>query len=162
MRRSKTASKLGEFAVDISIDCPKLPRCWLKSTYPGNLDPKEHVMPVMILMFSAIVLNVCGHLFLKAGMNRVGAISVDQLVVSFSKIFTTPFVVLGLLSYVSSVAMYMVVLSKVDISYAYPLMMGLGYVMIVLFSWQIFGEPFSTFKWIGIILILAGLSLLGK
>jgi multidrug transporter EmrE-like cation transporter len=119
-------------------------------------------MPVMILMFLAILLNVCGHLFLKAGMNKLGAISVDQLLMGFTKIFTTPFVILGLLSYVSSVALYMVVLSKVDVSYAYPLMMGLGYVMIVLFSWQIFGEPFSTFKWIGIVLILVGVSLLGK
>jgi multidrug transporter EmrE-like cation transporter len=122
----------------------------------------EAVMSVMILMFSAIVLNVCGHLFLKAGMNKIGAISVDQLWVSFTKIFTTPFVILGLFSYVSSVALYMVVLSKVDVSYAYPLMMGLGYVLIVLFSWQIFAEPFSTFKWIGIVLILVGVSLLGR
>lgn len=119
-------------------------------------------MSVMILMFSAIVLNVCGHLFLKAGMNRIGVISVDQLLVSFTKIFTTPFVILGLASYVSSVAMYMVVLSRVDVSYAYPLMMGLGYVLIVLFSWQIFAEPFSIFKWIGIVLILVGVSLLGR
>jgi multidrug transporter EmrE-like cation transporter len=122
----------------------------------------EHIMSGMILIFCAIILNVCGHLFLKAGMNKIGAISVDQLLVSFSKIFTTPYVILGLLSYVSSVAMYMVVLSRVDISYAYPLMMGLGYVLIVLFSWQIFAEPFSTFKWIGIVLILIGVSLLGK
>lgn len=119
-------------------------------------------MPVMILMFLAIILNVCGHLFLKAGMNQLGAISVDQLLGSFTRIFSTPFVILGLLSYVSSVAMYMVVLSKVDVSFAYPLMMGVGYVMIVLFSWQIFGEPFSTFKWIGIVLVLIGVSLLGK
>ena len=53
-------------------------------------------------------------------------------------------------------------LSKVDVSYAYPLMMGVGYSMIVLFSWQIFGEPFSSFKWTGIALILAGVFLLGK
>ncbi len=119
-------------------------------------------MSVMIMMFSAIVLNVCGHLFLKAGMNKIGVISVDQLLVSFTKIFSTPFVILGLVSYVSSVAMYMVVLSRIDVSYAYPLMMGLGYVLIVLFSWQIFAEPFSTFKWIGIALILVGVSLLGR
>ena len=122
----------------------------------------EPIMSGMILIFSAIILNVCGHLFLKAGMNKIGAISVDQLLVSFTKIFTTPYVILGLLSYVSSVAMYMVVLSRVDVSYAYPLMMGLGYVLIVLFSWQIFAEPFSTFKWIGIFLILMGVFLLGK
>jgi multidrug transporter EmrE-like cation transporter len=58
--------------------------------------------------------------------------------------------------------MYMVVLSRVDISYAYPLMMGVGYILIVLFSWQIFGELFSSFKWMGIALILAGVFLLGR
>ncbi|MGB8658243.1 MAG: SMR family transporter [Candidatus Zixiibacteriota bacterium] len=119
-------------------------------------------MSSTILMFAAIILNVCGHLFLKAGMNRIGGISVSQLVANFSKIFTTPFVILGLFSYVSSVAMYMVVLSRVNVSYAYPLMMGLGYVLIVLFSWQIFAEPFSTFKWIGIGLILIGVFFLGR
>jgi multidrug transporter EmrE-like cation transporter len=119
-------------------------------------------MSQWFLILSAIILNVCGHLFLKAGMNKIGVISLNQLLFSFTKIFSTPFVLLGLLSYVSSVAMYMVVLSKVDISYAYPLMMGLGYIMIVLFSWQIFGEPFSSFKWIGIVLILIGVFLLGK
>lgn len=118
-------------------------------------------MSQWFLILSAIILNVCGHLFLKAGMNKIGTISLDQLLFSFSKIFSTPFVLLGLLSYVSSVAMYMVVLSRVDISYAYPLMM-VGYVLIVLFSWQIFGEPFSSFKWIGIALILVGVFLLGK
>ena len=122
----------------------------------------EPIMSGMILIFSAIILNACGHLFLKAGMNRIGAISVDQLWVSFPKIFSTPYVILGLLSYVSSVAIYMVVLSRVNISYAYPLMMGLGYVLIVLFSWQIFAEPFSTLKWMGIVLILMGVFLLGK
>ena len=119
-------------------------------------------MPQWILILSAVILNVCGHLFLKAGMNKIGAISLDQLLFSFAKIFSTPFVLLGLLSYVSSVAMYMVVLSKVDVSYAYPLMMGVGYILIVLFSWQIFAEPFSSFKWMGIALILVGVFLLGK
>ncbi len=119
-------------------------------------------MSQWILILSAILLNVCGHLFLKAGMNKIGAIAFNELFFSFTKIFATPFVLLGLLSYVSSVAMYMVVLSRVDISYAYPLMMGVGYCLIVLFSWQIFGESFSSFKWTGIFLILIGVFLLGK
>ncbi len=119
-------------------------------------------MSQWILILSAVILNVCGHLFLKAGMNKIGTISLDQLLFSFTKIFSTPFVLLGLLSYVSSVAIYMVVLSRVNISYAYPLMMGVGYILIVLFSWQIFGEPFSSLKWTGIALILAGVFLLGK
>lgn len=117
-------------------------------------------MQYILLMFLTIALNVCGHLFLKAGMMRIGAITPEKLISDFTRIFFSPFVILGLISYVSSVAMYMVVLSKIQLSYAYPLLMSTGYILIVLFSWQIFGEVFSLHKWIGVSLILFGVILL--
>jgi len=147
------------FYIDITCNSFKLGKICVGVS---NSFREISAMSQWVSILSAILLNVCGHLFLKAGMNKIGAIALDQLLFSFTKIFSTPFVLLGLFSYVSSVAMYMVVLSRVDISYAYPLMMGLGYSLIVLFSWQIFGEPFSSFKWIGIALILVGVFLLGK
>ena len=119
-------------------------------------------MQYIILMALTIILNVCGHMFLKAGMLKVGVITPEQLISNFGKIFFTPFVLLGLASYVSSVAMYIVVLSKVQLSYAYPLLMSLGYFLIVLFSWWIFAESFSLYKWIGLGFILCGILLIGK
>lgn len=116
-----------------------------------------------ILMLLAILLNVCGHIFLKAGMNKVGAINPLLLILNFTKVFfTTPFVLLGIFSYVASVALYMVVLSRTHLSFAYPLMMSIGYVLIVFFSWQVFKEPFSVYKWIGMGLIFIGVLLIGK
>lgn len=116
-----------------------------------------------IMLFSAILLNVCGHVFLKAGMNKVGGIDPLLLILDFKKVFlSTPFVLLGICSYVASVALYMVVLSRTYLSFAYPLMMSTGYVLIVLVSWQIFKEPFSFLKWIGMGLILIGVILIGK
>jgi len=115
-----------------------------------------------IMIFSAILLNVCGHVFLKAGMNKVGAIDPLLLFLDFKKIFFTPFVVLGISSYVASMVLYMVVLSRTHLSFAYPLMMSTGYVLIVLISWQVFKEPFSLYKWIGMGLIFAGVFLIGK
>jgi multidrug transporter EmrE-like cation transporter len=116
-----------------------------------------------LMMFLAILLNVCGHVFLKAGMNKVGAINPQVLILNSTKVFfTTPFVLLGIFSYVASVALYMVVLSRTHLSFAYPLMMSTGYVLIVLVSWQIFKEPFSLPKWIGMGLILIGVVLIGK
>jgi multidrug transporter EmrE-like cation transporter len=116
-----------------------------------------------VMIFAAILLNVCGHVFLKAGMNKIGAIDPLLLIVNFKKVFfTTPFVLLGISSYVASVALYMVVLSRIYLSFAYPLMMSTGYVLIVLFSWQVFKEPFSFYKWMGMGLILVGVLLIGK
>jgi len=119
-------------------------------------------MSQFILLSVVIVLNVLGHVFLKAGMNRIGGISPLQLLSDFSKVFSTPYIIFGLLSYVLSVAMYMVVLSRAHLSYAYPLLNGLAYALIILISWQVFREPFSTIKWIGIFLILLGVVLVGK
>lgn len=116
-----------------------------------------------IIIFSAILLNVGGHVFLKAGMNKVGGIDPLLLILDFKKVFlSTPFVILGISSYVASVALYMVVLSRTHLSFAYPLMMSTGYVLIVLVSWQIFQEPFSSYKWMGIGLILIGVFLIGE
>lgn len=116
-----------------------------------------------IMIFSAIFLNICGHVFLKAGMNKVGAIDPLLLFLDFKRIFlSTPFVLLGISSYVASVALYMVVLSRTNLSFAYPLMMSTGYALIVLISWQVFKEPFSTLKWMGVSLIFIGVLLIGK
>ncbi|MDH4222331.1 MAG: SMR family transporter [candidate division Zixibacteria bacterium] len=116
-----------------------------------------------IMIFAAILLNVCGHIFLKAGMNKVGAIDPQLLILDFNKVFfSSPFVILGISSYVASVALYMVVLSRTYLSFAYPLMMSTGYALIVLFSWQVFKEPFSMYKWAGVGLIFIGVLLIGK
>jgi multidrug transporter EmrE-like cation transporter len=116
-----------------------------------------------VIIFLAILLNVCGHIFLKAGMNKIGVINPLLLISDFKKVFfTTPFVLLGISSYVASVALYMVVLSRTYLSFAYPLMMSTGYVLIVFFSWQVFKEPFNFYKWVGMGLILIGVILIGK
>ena len=116
-----------------------------------------------MIIFLAILLNVCGHIFLKAGMNKIGVINPLLLISDFKKVFfTTPFVLLGISSFVASVAFYLVVLSRTYLSFAYPLMMSTGYVLIVLFSWQVFKEPFTLYKWVGMGLILIGVLLIGK
>lgn len=119
-------------------------------------------MSQFFLLSLVIILNVLGHVFLKAGMNKIGAISPSVLLNDFTKIFSTPFIFVGLISYVASMAMYMVVLSRTHLSYAYPVLNSTAFVLIVLISWQIFREPFTTFKWLGIVMIFGGVLLISK
>ena len=114
-----------------------------------------------LIMLFVVSFNVCGHVFLKAGMNQIGAIAPGALISNFAKIFTNLSVLLGLFCYVSSVAGYMVLLSKIDISIAYPIVTSLAYGAIVLVSFFIFKEPFSLIKWLGLGLILSGVLLVG-
>jgi multidrug transporter EmrE-like cation transporter len=123
---------------------------------------RRKIMSKFFLLSSVIVLNVLGHVFLKAGMNKIGGISPSQLLSNFAKVFSTPFVISGLFCYVFSVGMYMVVLSEAHLSYAHSLLTSSAYIFIILVSWQIFKEPFSTLKWLRILLIFAGVILIGK
>ena len=114
-----------------------------------------------LIMLFVVAFNVCGHVFLKAGMNQLGSITPGELIADFTRIFTNVSVLFGLFCYVSSVAGYMVLLSKIDISIAYPVVTSLAYGAIVLVSFFIFKEPFSTVKWLGLGLILGGVLLVG-
>ncbi|MGE4357225.1 MAG: EamA family transporter [Candidatus Omnitrophota bacterium] len=63
--------------------------------------------------------------------------------------------------YFTSSLIWLMVLSRAELSYAYP-MLSLGYIMIVFLSWIIFKENVSFWRWLGIILISFGVGLLQK
>jgi small multidrug resistance pump len=51
---------------------------------------------------------------------------------------------------------YIVVLSKTNLSVAYPILMSTGYALVVLVSFIWLKESFSPLKWAGLFLILTG------
>jgi len=118
-------------------------------------------LTLIIIMVFVVALNVCGHVFLKVGMNQVGEIGQRSLIeFTFSSI-ANRFVLLGLAGYVSSVGGYIMVLSKTQLSVAYPILMSTGYALVVLISFIFLKEPFGTVKWIGLAFILIGVILIG-
>ena len=112
-------------------------------------------------MLFVVAFNVMGHVFLKAGMNQIGGITFNALVTQFTKIFSNVSVLVGLFCYISSVSGYLVLLSKSDISVAYPVVTSLAYAGIIIISVFVFREPFSAIKWLGLALILGGVVLVG-
>jgi small multidrug resistance pump len=115
---------------------------------------------IILLMFFVVALNVCGHVFLKVGMNHVGQVGSRPFAEFVSSAATNPFVLLGLAGYVSSVAGYIIVLSKTNLSVAYPILMSSGYALVVLISFLWLREPFGAVKWLGLILIFLGVVLI--
>jgi multidrug transporter EmrE-like cation transporter len=113
-----------------------------------------------ILMIFVVALNVCGHVFLKLGMNQVGAVGSKPFMQFALSALCNPFVILGLAGYVSSVAGYIIVLSKTNLSVAYPILMSSGYALVVLISLLWLREPFTPLKWVGIVAIFAGVVLI--
>ena len=120
-------------------------------------------MKSLLLIFISVILGVLGQLSMKQGMLKVGYIPLEltKLSSNFSRIITTPFVFLGLFLYAVSAMFWLVVLSRVELSYAYP-MISIGYVLIVLFSWVLFHEHISSGRILGVLLICSGVLMVAR
>src|SRR5258708_437210 len=79
---------------------------------------------------AGVLLNAVAQLALKAGTNRVGefAFALDNVVPIGLKLITNPFIAGGLACYVVSVVVWIMALSRVPVSIAYP-MPPVGYIL---------------------------------
>lgn len=77
-------------------------------------------------------------------------------VASIITLFLKPFVLIGLTCYVISTVSWLAILSKVDLSYAYPLI-SLGYLIILFVGSVFFKEQITVWRIIGVLLISCGI-----
>ena len=116
-----------------------------------------------ICIVIGVSLNACAQLLLKAGVNAVGHFDFTpaNILPVGLKIATQWPIIGGLACYVLSVVVWIVGLSRVDVSIAYP-MLSLGYVVNALAAWWLFGEIIGPLRVAGILLILAGVFLIAR
>lgn len=109
------------------------------------------------LILFTVLTNAAAQLMLKRGMTGLGALDVagDGLVSTALKVVFNPFVFAGLCTFVISMASHLIVLSKVQISYAYPFL-SLAYVVVAAYAYFVFHEDLSPARIGGIALIVAG------
>jgi len=119
-----------------------------------------------VLLFVSIFLAVVGQLLLKKGMWTVGIVyfHFSHLWSTFLKVFSNWYVIFGFVSFVLSAFLWLVVLSRLDISKVYP-MVAAGYILVLLASrWGIIvtQETVSPMRWIGALVICFGVYLISK
>lgn len=120
-------------------------------------------MTTVAILLTAVALATTGQLLLKAGMNRVGAIdlgAVGGLLALAAKVMTTWQVLAGLVMFGLSAVFWLVTLSRVPLSTAYPVV-SLSYVLILVFSVLALGERPTLLVWAGALLIMIGISFIG-
>ncbi len=110
-----------------------------------------------------VLLNAVAQLLLKAGTTRVGefAFSMENLVPVGTRLAASPHIVGGLACYVVSVVVWILALSRVPVSVAYP-MLSVGYVVNALAAWYLFGESITIQKLVGIAFIIVGVFLVAR
>ena len=112
-----------------------------------------------LLLFN-VILSVLGQILLKQGMNQVGEISgsFQQMAPKLIQALMNPFVVGGIGVYGSTTLIWLVVLSRIKLSVAYP-MISLGYIFSILFSWLLFKEDVPKIRVLGAFVICIGVYL---
>ncbi|HBY97276.1 MAG: EamA family transporter [Ardenticatenaceae bacterium] len=115
------------------------------------------------LIFSGVALNAAAQLFLRQGMRALGTFEIDpaNLVVMLPQVALNPWVLAGLACYVLSVGLWLVVLSRVEVSYAYP-MVSIGYILTLVLARIFFQEAVTPVRVAGVVVIMLGVFLVAR
>jgi multidrug transporter EmrE-like cation transporter len=116
-----------------------------------------------ILIITGVLLNACAQLLLKAGVGVAGQIELGgtQLWRAARTLAFEPHILGGLACYVASVVVWILALSRVEVSIAYP-MLSVGYIVTAVAAWYLFGEQLTPSRVAGIIVIIAGVYLVAR
>jgi multidrug transporter EmrE-like cation transporter len=121
-------------------------------------------MKAIALALFATLIAASGQLLLKAGMSQVGPVSgvdLSTLVPFVVKVFSTPLILIAIPVYVAGFLTWLVVLSELDLSYAYSFL-AITYVLVPVLSRLFLGEQVPAVRWMGIAVICVGLIIVGR
>ncbi|MDO9047727.1 MAG: SMR family transporter [Methylobacter sp.] len=115
------------------------------------------------IILTGVMLNAIAQLALKASVKEMGAIGLNfsSSATAFLRLACEPFLWAGLVCYGISVVVWILALSRVDVSIAYP-MLSMGYVVNAFFAWQLFGEAMNPARMIGMGIVLLGVYVLAR
>jgi multidrug transporter EmrE-like cation transporter len=114
-------------------------------------------------LITGVILNAGAQLLLKAGTNALGVITLtrDNWWDTLWKMATQGHFVVGVACYMVSLVVWIMGLSRVPVSVAYP-MLSLGYVINAVAAHYVFGESVSVTRWLGIGFIILGVWLVAR
>ncbi len=117
----------------------------------------------LLLILAGVLLNAIAQLLLKMAVRGMGpiALSPETLLRSGWALMQNPYILGGLACYAVSLVVWILALSRVEVSLAYP-MLSLGYVVTAIGAWVFFSERLEPLQWLGILVIIAGVVLLAR
>ena len=124
-----------------------------------SVSKEKKIMSIgnIILIGIYIILTVSGLVLFKLGSSKDFAISLANSSFSMSINFIA---IIGLCCYLCSFLLYMLLVSKFDLSYIVPITQGIVYVFIFLSSIGVFKEQVKLNGIIGTVLVILGIVLI--
>ena len=116
----------------------------------------------IIFILIPVTAAAIGQMILKVGMNQVGAVKFgDGFMNGTIKMFTNPYVLGGLAFFGANAFLWLIVLSREKLSFAYP-MVAFAYVLTVLLSKFVLHEDVPLLRWGGLGVIIIGILLIAR
>ncbi|SCH60497.1 DMT family transporter [uncultured Bacteroides sp.] len=115
----------------------------------------------ILLILISVLLNCAAQLCIRKGMLIIGEVEMSSIVRSLGVMITNLWLWGAMISYAVSILLWIVVLSKVEVSFAYPFL-SIGYVVAALVGYYFFGESLSLIRVAGIIIICVGVYLISR
>lgn len=118
---------------------------------------------IFIMAIFSISLNALAQISLRKTMLAVGMPGTGGLtIVSYLvNLVLTPWFMVGMTCYALSIGVWMLVLGKLEVSLAYPLL-SIGYVIAAVIGYFYLGESLSVMRIAGITLICVGILVLAR
>ncbi len=122
----------------------------------------SHMNVIPLILFTVLT-NAVAQIMLKRGMLVIGPLdfSASSPLVTIFRVVFQPFVFGGLCVFVISMASHLYVLSKAELSFAYPFL-SLAYVVVLAFAWFAFDEQVGLLRIAGVALICLGTVLVAR
>jgi len=117
----------------------------------------------LALLMTGVLLNAGAQLLLKAGTNELGVITLtrDGWADTLLRMATQGHFIAGAACYALSIVVWILGLSRVPVSVAYPLL-SVGYIVNAIAAHYLFGEAVTVTRWLGIGFIVVGVFLVAR
>ncbi len=119
-------------------------------------------MQTAIILIVTIVMNACANVFLKLGTQKLPALTAGNLVGNLPKIFTNVWILAGMLLFVANFPLYNLVLQRMKLSIAYPLIATSAFAVALVVSFFVFHESLRVPQYVGLGLLVIALWLLAR
>ncbi len=119
-------------------------------------------MQTIIILIITILMNVFTNVFLKFGTQKLPALTAGNLVGNLPKIFTNTWILLGMVLFVANFPLYNLILQRMKLSIAYPLIASSAFAITILVSVLVFHEGLRMPHYIGLGLLVIALWLLAR
>ena len=115
------------------------------------------------LIFTGVMLNAAAQILMKSGTNTIGhfEFSVANILPIGLKLATEWHILVALCCYALSVVIWILALSRVPVSIAFP-MLSMAYVVNALAAYYLLGEPFSSTKLVSMGVIILGVIIISR